>query len=153
MKTVNEEWISDKTRFVWDGLKSQRLDRPYVREFGKLRAAGWQEAFLRIAQRLKGTKPGAHRHHPRRSRRRRRKPSRCASWLTSSASRTSTAARTARRSASLGGRAGYLFNTGIAGIEEADSILLIGTNPRLEAPVLNARIRKRLVQAAAARSA
>ena len=54
---VNEEWISDKTRFVWDGLKSQRLDRPYVREFGKLRAATWQEAFLRIAQRLKGAKP------------------------------------------------------------------------------------------------
>src|SRR5260221_4148422 len=54
---VNEEWISDKTRFVWDGLRSQRLDRPYVREQGKLRAATWSEAFQRIAQKFKATKP------------------------------------------------------------------------------------------------
>ena len=54
---VNEEWISDKTRFVWDGLKTQRLDQPYVREFGKLRAATWNEAFLRIAQKMKAAKP------------------------------------------------------------------------------------------------
>ena len=54
---VNEEWISDKTRFVWDGLKSQRLDKPYIREFGKLRAATWAEAFARVAQRVKASKP------------------------------------------------------------------------------------------------
>ncbi len=54
---VNEEWISDKTRFVWDGLRTQRLDQPYVREFGKLRAATWQEAFLRIAQKIKAARP------------------------------------------------------------------------------------------------
>ena len=54
---VNEEWISDKTRFVWDGLRTQRLDRPYVREFGKLRAATWPEAFLRVAQKVKAANP------------------------------------------------------------------------------------------------
>src|SRR5690349_13849975 len=54
---VNEEWISDKTRFVWDGLKVQRLDRPYIREIGKLRPANWKEAFQRIAEKIKGTRP------------------------------------------------------------------------------------------------
>src|SRR5213076_1495878 len=54
---VNEEWISDKTRFVWDGLKTQRLDQPYIREFGKLRPSTWAEAFARIAQRVKMSSP------------------------------------------------------------------------------------------------
>src|SRR6476646_5681650 len=54
---VNEEWISDKTRFVWDGLKTQRLDRPFIREFGKLRPASWGEAFERIAQKFSATPP------------------------------------------------------------------------------------------------
>jgi len=142
---VNEEWISDKTRFVWDGLKSQRLDRPYVREFGKLRAASWTEAFQRIAQRVKGTTPdrigiilgdlvGAEE----------------AFSVRQLAEQLGIKNIDCRQDGSplgeRGGRAGYLFNTGIAGIEEADSILLIGTNPRLEAPVLNARIRKRLLK-------
>jgi NADH-quinone oxidoreductase subunit G len=142
---VNEEWISDKTRFVWDGLKSQRLDRPYVREFGKLRAAGWQEAFLRIAQRLKSTKPdrigiilgdlvGAEEAFSVRQ------------FADQLGIRNIDCRQDGTPLGSLGGRAAYLFNTGIAGIEEADSILLIGTNPRLEAPVLNARIRKRLLR-------
>ena len=142
---VNEEWISDKTRFVWDGLKSQRLDRPYVREFGKLRAAGWQEAFLRIAQRLKGTRPerigiilgdlvAAEEAFSARQ------------FADQLGIKNIDCRQDGSPLGSLGGRAGYLFNTGIAGIEEADSILLIGTNPRLEAPVLNARIRKRLVR-------
>jgi NADH-quinone oxidoreductase subunit G len=142
---VNEEWISDKTRFVWDGLKSQRLDRPYVREFGKLRAAGWQEAFLRIAQRMKGTSPerigiilgdlvAAEE----------------AFSVRQLADQLGIKNIDCRQDGSplggRGGRAGYLFNTSIAGIEEADSILLVGSNPRLEAPVLNARIRKRLLK-------
>ena len=139
---VNEEWISDKTRFVWDGLKTQRLDRPYIREIGKLRSASWPEAFSRIAQKLKGTKPervgiilgdlvGAEE----------------AFSIKQLASALGIASIDCRQDGSslgeAGGRAGYLFNTTIAGIEEADAIMLIGTNPRLEAPVLNARIRKR----------
>jgi NADH-quinone oxidoreductase subunit G len=145
---VNEEWISDKTRFVWDGLKSQRLDRPYVREFGKLRAAGWQEAFLRVAQKMKATKPGR------------------VGIILGDLVGAEEAFSVRQLADQLrignidcrqdgtplgraGGRAGYLFNSGIAGIEEADSILLVGTNPRLEAPVLNARIRKRAIRGGA----
>lgn len=139
---VNEEWISDKTRFVWDGLKTQRLDRPYIREIGKLRPANWQETFARIAQRLKGTKPervgiilgdlvGAEE----------------AFAIKEFASALGIANIDCRQDGTplgeKGGRAGYLFNSTIAGIEEADAIMLIGANPRLEAPVLNARIRKR----------
>ncbi len=142
---VNEEWISDKTRFVWDGLKSQRLDRPYVREFGKLRAATWPEAFLRVAQKMKAAKPervgiilgdlvGAEE----------------ALSVRQLAEQLGIKNIDCRQDGSplgeLGGRAGYLFNSGIAAIEEADAIMLIGTNPRLEAPVLNARIRKRALK-------
>ena len=142
---VNEEWISDKTRFVWDGLRAQRLDRPYVREFGKLRPATWPEAFLRIAQKIKATKPervgiivgdlaGAEE----------------AFSIRQLADRLAIKNVDCRQDGTplgeLGGRAGYLFNTGIAAIEDSDAIMLIGTNPRLEAPVLNARIRKRYLK-------
>ena len=142
---VNEEWISDKTRFVWDGLKTQRLDRAYVREFGKLRAASWPEAFLRVAQKLKAAKPervgiilgdlvGAEE----------------AFSVRQLADQLGIKNIDCRQDGSplgeRGGRAGYLFNSGIAGIDEADAIMLIGTNPRLEAPVLNARIRKRYLK-------
>ncbi|WP_373502399.1 NADH-quinone oxidoreductase subunit NuoG [Aestuariivirga sp.] len=144
-EAVNEEWISDKTRFVWDGLKSQRLDRPYVREIGKLRATSWPEAFMRVAQKMKSAKPdrvgiilgdlvGAEE----------------AFSVRQLADQLGIKNIDCRQDGSplgeRGGRAGYLFNTSIAGIEEADAILLIGTNPRLEAPVLNARIRKRVAR-------
>ncbi len=142
---VNEEWISDKTRFVWDGLRAQRLDRPYVREFGKLRSASWPEAFLRVAQKMKAARPervgiilgdlvGAEEAFSVRQ---------LADQL---GIRNIDCRQDGSPLGELGGRAGYLFNTGIAGIEEADAILLVGTNPRLEAPVLNARIRKRLLK-------
>ncbi len=142
---VNEEWISDKTRFVWDGLKSQRLDRPYVREFGKLRAATWPEAFLRVAQKMKASKPervgiilgdlvGAEEAFSVRQ---------LAEQL---GIKNIDCRQDGTPLGELGGRAGYLFNSGIAGIEEADAIMLIGCNPRLEAPVLNARIRKRALK-------
>ena len=142
---VNEEWISDKTRFVWDGLKTQRLDRAYVREFGKLRAASWPEAFLRVVQKMKAAKPervgiilgdlvGAEE----------------AFSVRQLADQLGIKNIDCRQDGSplgeRGGRAGYLFNSGIAGIDEADAIMLIGTNPRLEAPVLNARIRKRYLK-------
>jgi NADH-quinone oxidoreductase subunit G len=141
-EAVNEEWISDKTRFVWDGLRTQRLDRPYVREHGKLRPASWHEAFAAIAAKVKGVpaeRMGA-----------------IAGDLVSvedlfalktlmtSLGVTNIDARQdgTKLDPSLG-RASYLFNASIAGIEEADAILLVGTDPRREASVLNARLRKR----------
>ncbi|MFO1033706.1 MAG: NADH-quinone oxidoreductase subunit NuoG [Hyphomicrobiales bacterium] len=140
---VNEEWISDKTRFVWDGLRTQRLDQPYVRELGKLRPASWNEAISRVAQKMKAAGPA--------------KTGILLGDLVS-AEEAFSIKELARKLkienidcrqdgsplGEHGGRAGYIFNSTIAGIEEADAILLIGCNPRLEAPVLNARIRKRL---------
>ena len=139
---VNEEWISDKTRHVVDGLRTQRLDQPYVRENGQL-AAGDLEGSLR-RHRRQGEDGGrqAHRRHRRRSRRRRGDEG-------AQGSDEPPGQRQYRRrqdGAALDpalGRASYLFNTTIAGIEKADALLIIGSNPRREAPVLNARIRKR----------
>jgi NADH-quinone oxidoreductase subunit G len=138
---VNEEWISDKTRFVWDGLKTQRLDRPYIRQDGKLRPATWGEAFDAIANKIEATdasKIGA-----------------IAGDLATAEEMFALKDLMTRLGVSnidcrqdgaaldpIGGRASYIFNPGIAGIDQADAILLIGSNPRWEAPVLNARIRK-----------
>ena len=139
---VNEEWISDKTRFVWDGLRTQRLDRPYVRENGRLRAASWAEAFAAVAAKVASAKPD-----------------RIGAIVGDLAAaeemfalkdlmgRLGASSIDARQDGSALdpalGRGSYLFNPGIAGVDQADAILLIGTNPRLEAPVLNARIRRR----------
>jgi NADH-quinone oxidoreductase subunit G len=141
---VNEEWISDKTRFIWDGLKRQRLDMPYIREGGALRPARWTEALALVGEKLKATP--------------KEKIAAIAGDLVPTeavkALKDMMAAIGAphmdcrQDGASLGlgigggERASYLFNTGIAGIERADAILLIGTNPRIEAPMINARIRK-----------
>ncbi|MEQ9144650.1 MAG: NADH-quinone oxidoreductase subunit NuoG [Parvibaculaceae bacterium] len=138
---VNEEWISDKTRFIWDGLKAQRLDRPYVRENGKLREASWTEAFDAIAAKVKATAP--------------EKMAAIAGDqacvesmsalqdLMASLGVASIDCRQDGTKLNAGDRASYLFNSTIAGIEEADALLIVGSNPRTEAPVLNARIRKR----------
>jgi NADH-quinone oxidoreductase subunit G len=139
---VNEEWISDKTRYVADGLRTQRLDQPYIRKGGRLQPAGWDEALALVASRLKAAKPeriGA-----------------VAGDLAAAEEMFALAdlfARLGSRNidcrqdgAKLDprlGRSSYLFNATIEGIEQADALLLVGTNPRLEAPVLNARIRKR----------
>jgi NADH-quinone oxidoreductase subunit G len=138
---VNEEWISDKSRFAIDGLRRQRLDRPYVRRDGRLHPATWGEAFAAIADRLGGVDG-----------------TRIAALAGDYADAESMFALkhllTALGSPNLdcrqdgakldaGVRASYLFNTTIAGIERADACLLIGTNPRREAAVLNARLRKR----------
>jgi NADH-quinone oxidoreductase subunit G len=140
-EAVNEEWISDKTRFACDGLRRQRLDRPYVWVDGKLQAATWPQAFTAIADRLRGV-DGA----------------RIAAIAGDLADVESMLAlkdlMTALGSPNLDcrqdgaaidtrTRAGYLFNTTIAGIDQADACLLIGTNPRWEAPIINARLRKR----------
>ena len=138
---VNEEWLGDKSRFSFDGLKRRRLDKPWVRQNGKLRPATWPEAFAAIQAKLQGL-PGD-------------RIGAIAGDLCDAESmlalkdlmaslgsanldcRQDGAALDASR------RDYYLFNTTIAGIEDADAVLLIGTNPRREAPVLNARIRKR----------
>lgn len=138
---VNEEWISDKTRHVVDGLRSQRLDRPYIRDNGKLRAATWPEAFGAIAAKLARTDA--------------KKVGAIAGDLSAVEEMFALkellakmgSANLATQSASAfdpaAGRASYIFNPTIAGIEQADALLIIGSNPRKEAAVLNARIRKR----------
>ncbi len=141
-EAINEEWISDKSRFIWDGLKTQRLDKPYVRKDGRLQPATWGEAFGAIKAAVastSGEKIGA-----------------IAGDLSSveemfalktlMASLGSTNVDCRQDGTALDpslGRASYLFNATIEGIEHADALLIIGSNPRYEASVLNARIRKR----------
>ena len=137
---VNEEWLGDKSRFAIDGLKRRRLDRPWVRENGKLRAATWDEAFNAIAAKLKPLSPdriGAIAGDL------------CdvesvlaLKDLLTSLGSTNVDCRQDGARLDASRRDFYCFNTSIAGIEEADAILLVGSNPRKEAPVLNARIRK-----------
>ena len=142
---INEEWISDKTRFVWDGLGRQRLDKPYVRENGALKAASWDEALQAAAAALKvsGEQIGV-----------------IAGDLADAESMKATmdlalslgvkSIDCRQDGAKLGlaadgsklPRESYLFNSTIMGIDEADAILLVGVNPRKEAAVMNARLRK-----------
>ncbi|MDN3719506.1 NADH-quinone oxidoreductase subunit NuoG [Roseibium salinum] len=139
---INEEWISDKTRYIWDGLKTQRLDRPYAKKDGKLQPVSWAEAFQIIADKVKdvsadrigalaGQLAGVEEMFA----------------LKSMMEKLGVANIDSRFPGSPlhpgKGRASYIFNSTIQGIEDADAIMLIGTNPRQEAPILNARIRKR----------
>jgi NADH-quinone oxidoreductase subunit G len=142
---VNEEWISDKTRHVVDGLRTQRLDQPYIRENGRLRAATWSEAFSIIAGKVKLTKPtriGALAGQLAAV----EEMFALKSLMTALGSANLDARYPGSPLHSKQGRASYLFNSTIAGIEQADAIMLIGTNPRREAAVLNARIRKRYLK-------
>ena len=139
---VNEEWISDKTRFIWDGLRRQRLDTPYIRENGRLRKAGWAEALVAAAAAMKGRKVagligdlvpveaifalktiveglGGH-----------------------------VECRTDGARLPIGNRSAYVGTATIEDIDSAAMIQLIGTNPRVESPVLNARIRKAWINGA-----
>ncbi|HET6159190.1 MAG TPA: NADH-quinone oxidoreductase subunit NuoG [Dongiaceae bacterium] len=141
---VNEEWLADKSRYAVDGLRRQRLDRPYVRVDGKLKPVSWPEALDAIAKRVVGL-PG----------------SRIAAIAGDLADAESMFALKSLMNA-LGAphldcrqdgaaldpnaRASWLFNSTIAGIDKADAILIVGSNPRWEAPVLNARIRKRYLK-------
>ena len=139
---VNEEWISDKARHVADGLRTQRLDRPYVRKDGRLEPVGWDEALNVVAAKLQATDAG--------------RIGALAGDLAGGEeifalkdlmTRLGVASLDCRqRNEALDpalGRGSYIFNPGVAAIEEADAIMLIGTNPRVEAAVLNGRIRKR----------
>ena len=136
---VNEEWISDKTRFIWDGLGRQRLDKPYVRENGKLRASNWTEA-LDIAQAklssdaakigfIAGELCSA-------------EEMKAAKDLADAMGAASVDCRTDGSKLGQGPRESWLFNSTIEGIEDADALLIVGSNPRLEAAIVNARIRK-----------
>ncbi|MTI45991.1 NADH dehydrogenase subunit G [Roseibium hamelinense] len=140
-EAVNEEWLSDKSRYIWDGLKTQRLDRPYAKKDGKLQAVSWSEAFQMIADKtskLDGAKMGA---------------------IAGDLATVEEMFALKRLMEGLGsanidcrqdgaaldpakGRASYIFNPTIEGIEDADAVLIIGSNPRHEAAILNARIRK-----------
>ncbi len=133
---VNEEWISDKTRFVWDGLRRQRLDRPYIRENGKLRPAPWAEALARAAEAMKGGKVTGLVGDL--------APVEAAFALRKLVERDggSVECRTDGARLPAGNRSAYVGTASIEDIDTARSILLVGTNPRDEAPVLNARIRK-----------
>ncbi len=138
---VNEEWISDKTRFACDGLRRQRLDRPFVRDQGRLRPASWGEAFARITEKV-GVTPGD------------RMAAIAGDLACAESMLLLKTLMTTLGSGNLDcrqdgsalpavPRSAYLFNSTIAGIEAADALLLVGTDPRHEAAVLNARIRKR----------
>ncbi|QJE72749.1 NADH-quinone oxidoreductase subunit G [Aerophototrophica crusticola] len=138
---VNEEWISDKTRYSHDGLKRQRLDRPYVRgDDGKLRQASWAEAFAAIRAKLSGLNGS--------------QIAAIAGDLVDAESALALKelmlglgspnleCRQDGAKFDVSQRSGYVMNTTIAGLEQADVVLLVGTNPRWEAPLVNARIRK-----------
>ena len=133
---VNEEWISDKTRFVWDGLRRQRLDKPYIRENGKLRAATWPEALAAAATAMKGKKIAGLVGDL--------VPVEAAFALKQLVESMGGVVECRTDGAALppGNRGAYAGTATIEDIDAAQNILLIGTNPRLEAPVLNARIRK-----------
>ena len=139
-EAINEEWISDKTRFIWDGLKSQRLDRPYVRRNKKLGVATWEEAFSTIAKAMK--KPGARIGAIAGDLAGVEELYALKALLASVGSSNIDARPVGSALTPANGRASYVFNPTIAGIEQADAILLIGTNPRREAAIINARIRK-----------
>jgi NADH-quinone oxidoreductase subunit G len=143
---VNEEWLADKSRFAMDGLKRRRLDRPWVKQNGRLVAAAWDDAFGAVAARLEGL-PGSRigaiagdlcdpesifllKH------------------LLASLGSANVDCRQDGAALDAARADFYRFNTTIAGIEEADALLIVGANPRHEAPILNARIRKRFVSGA-----
>jgi NADH-quinone oxidoreductase subunit G len=138
---INEEWISDKTRFACDGLRRQRLDRPYVRVNGKLKPATWREAFDTIARGIDGIEG--------------RQMAAISGDLVDCESMVAlkdlmTALGSPNIDCRQDGahleaspRASYLFNTTIVGIESADACLLVGCDPRTEAPIINTRLRKR----------
>ena len=133
---VNEEWISDKTRFVWDGLRRQRLDTPYIRENGKLRKASWAEALSAAAAAMKGKKVAGLVGDL--------APVEAAFSLKQliEGQGGSVECRTDGAKLPAGNRSAYVGTARIEDIDSAKFIQLIGTNPRVEAPVLNARIRK-----------
>jgi NADH-quinone oxidoreductase subunit G len=140
---VNEEWISDKTRFVWDGLRRQRLDRPYIRVNGKLRPASWPEALEAAAKAMTGKKVAGLIGDL--------VPVEAAFSLKQLVEGLGgkVECRTDGARLPAGNRSAYVGTATIADIDGAAMIQLIGTNPREEAPVLNSRIRRAWARGAA----
>ena len=138
---INEEWISDKTRYACDGLKNQRLDTPYVKINGKFQPSNWKNVYEKITDKIKQTDP-----------------ENIAGFLgdlTNMETMFSAKeffekilnskhleSRSEETFTDISNRENYIFNSTINGIEESDFVLLIGTNPRLESTILNSRIRK-----------
>ncbi len=142
---VNEEWIADKTRHACDGLRRQRLDRPYVRGAdGKLAAASWTEAFAAIAARLSGV--AGERIAAIAGDQADAESMKALKDLMASLGSSNLDCRQDGAKLDPSCRAGYLFNSTIAGIEQADAVLLVGSNPRWEAPLVNSRLRKRFLR-------
>ncbi len=140
---INEEWISDKTRYCYDGLRYQRLDNVYVRKNGKLEKSSFDEAYAIIAKKTKtlqgqeisgfaGPLSAAEEIF-------------ALKVLLEKLDSPNFECRLHDEKLDAKDRASYLFNTSVAGIEEADVCLIIGTNPRKDSPVLNARIKKRSI--------
>lgn len=142
-EAINEEWISDKARFAYDGLLNQRIDHPYIRVNGKLKAVSWHEALLFAANEIKKYKPDE-----------------IAALsgdledvetqfcLKELLDKIGSPHRDCRQNGAFlpfEERSDYIFNTTIEGIEQADHCLIIGSNVRWEAPLINARIRKSVI--------
>jgi NADH-quinone oxidoreductase subunit G len=140
---TNEEWISDKTRFVWDGLRRQRLDRPYIRQNGKLRGATWGEALGKVAEAIKGAKK--------------------LTGLVGDLAPVEAVyalkgliegqggtveCRTDKARLPAGNRSAYVGNVTVEELDTEKNFVLIGADPKVEAPVLNARIRKAWINGA-----
>jgi NADH-quinone oxidoreductase subunit G len=138
---INEEWISDKTRYACDGLLHQRLDTPFIKYNGKFEKASWNEVYKIIKSKFENTS----------------KEKICGfvgdltnmetsyifkEFFDRTLNIDNYESRSDNRYLDLSARENYLFNSSINGIEESDLIFLIGTNPRYEATILNARIRK-----------
>ncbi len=146
-EAVNEEWLADKSRYACDGLRNQRLDRPYIRIDGRLEEASWEQAFAAIAAKIESI------------------PADNIAALAGNLADTESMVALKDLMTSLGvphldcrqdgakidatDRASYLFNTGIANVELADVVVLIGANPRHEAPLINTRLRKAYLRNAA----
>jgi NADH-quinone oxidoreductase subunit G len=140
-EAVNEEWISDKTRHIVDGLRTQRLDRPYIRENGQLRTASWPQAFGAIAAKVarsNGKRIGAIAGDLAAV-----EEMFALKELLAKFGSVNLAVQGGDAFDPKAGRASWIFNPTIAGIDQGDALLIVGSNPRREAAVLNARIRKR----------
>jgi NADH-quinone oxidoreductase subunit G len=137
---INEEWLTDKSRYVVDGLQKRRLDRPYIRENGKLRAASWDEALNAVAAKLKvapANRIGAIAGDLQDA-----ESMKATLDLFRALGSANTDCRQDGSTLGAGPRESWLFNSSLIGIEQADAVLLIGVNPRTEAPLLNTRLRK-----------
>ena len=141
-EAINEEWISDKTRFAVDGLKRQRLDVPMLRVNGQLQPVGWGDALRAAAAQLggaSGAEIGAFAGPLVEV-----EALLCLKELLNSLGSTATVSTAAgAQSADL--RPSYLLNSTIAGLEDADAVLAIGCNPRVEAPLVNTRLRRQAI--------